>query len=188
MAQRVVGLTAAIVVLAGLMLVANRAEASCVDRPDIERSLDSSDLVFVGSVTDLANADRWAMFRVETVWKGDPGSGRIEVRSGPASGAVATSNDRTYRAAEVYLVFASDLSRQPGAGIHYGDGARWVDNACSATRPYESSLDRFRPARPGAESDTAPGGSVTTAVIVLVVVMLAGAAAAAVRRRRRAVS
>ena len=184
----VVGLTAAVVVLAGLVLATSRAEAACAGPPDVERSLDSSDLVFVGSVTDLANLNRWATFRVETVWKGDPGSDRIEVRSGPAGASVMTSNDRIYTTGGRYLVFASDLTRRPVAVIDYGDGARWVDNACSATRPYESSLDRFRPARPGAEPDNASGGSVTNAVVVAVV-MLVGALVVAtlVRRRRRVV-
>ena len=189
MARKVVaGLTAAVVVLAGLVLQGSRAGASCAGLPDVERSLESSDLVFVGSVTDLVNVNRWATFRVETVWKGDPGSDRIEVRSGPASAAVATSNDRTYTTGERYLVFALDLARRPGARIGFGDGARWVDDACSATQPYESSLERFRPRRSGAESNNASGGSVRNTVVVAVV-MLAGAMAVVmlVRGRRRVV-
>ena len=184
----VVGLTAAVVVLAGLVLPASRAEASCFGLPDVERSLETSDLVFVGLVTDLVNVNRWATFRVETVWKGDPGSDRIEVRSGPAGAAVTTSTDRTYTTGERYLVFALDLTRVPGAGIGFGDGARWVDSACSATQPYESSLERFRPRSPGAESNNASRGSVRNTAVVAVV-MLAGAMAVAmlVRGRRRVV-
>lgn len=186
MARRVaMGLTASLVVFAGLVVVASTARASCAGPPDIEQSLDSSDLVFVGSVTDLANADRWATFRVETTWKGDPGGDAVEVRSGPAGVAVATSNDRTYTSGERYLVFATDLSRRPGAGIHFGDGVRWVDDACSATQLYESSLDRFRPARPGTE-DPPSGGLATWPLTIVVVVILAGAAAV-VRRRRNAI-
>jgi len=183
----VVGLATAVVAIIGAVFTGGAAEASCIRPPDVKADLESSDLVFVGLVTDLANEDRWAMFRIEEVWKGDPGGDRVEVRAGPAGGPgrrAATSTDRTYVARERYLVFGSDLSRRPGAAVDFGEGARWVDSACSATRPYESSLDRFRPADAGPVSSES-GGSVATAVIVGAVVILAAGAMVAIVLRRR---
>ena len=173
-------MTTAVVAIIGVVFTGNTAEASCFRPPDVEADLVSSDLVFVGLVTELANENRWAVFRLEEVWKGDPGGDRVEVRAGPGPRA-ATSNDRTYVAGERYLVFASDLSGGPGAWVDSGEGARWVDSACSATRPYESSLGRFRPGPVSSES----GSSVATAVIVGAVVILAAGAMVAVVLRRR---
>ncbi len=183
----VVGLAAAVIVLLGVVSGGSAAGASCLRASDVEEDLQGSDLVFVGTVTNLSNDDRWATFRVEEVWKGDPGSSRVEVRAGPAGGPgapAATSADRTYADGRRYLVFASDLSRQPGAGADFGEGARWVDGSCSATRIYQPDLDRFRPAgaRP-VPSEATSGRSVPTAVIVAVVV-LAGAVATVVCLRR----
>lgn len=177
-------MTTAVVAISGFVFTGSTAEASCFRPPDVEADLVSSDLVFVGLVTELANENRWAVFRLEEVWKGDPGGDRVEVRAGPGGGPgarAATSNDRTYVAGERYLVFASDLSRGPGAWVDFGEGARWVDSACSATRPYESSLGRFRPGPVSPES----GSSVATAVIVGAVVILAAGAMVAVVLRRR---
>lgn len=110
----VVGLALAIA-MAGVVLAGSAAEASCFPT-DAERDLETSDLVFVGTVEELTNENR-ATFRVEEMWKGDPGSDRVEVRAGGRPGAPGASpNERTYAAGERYLVFASDLSRRPGAG------------------------------------------------------------------------
>lgn len=175
--RAVFGLAAAVVAIIGFVFTGGAAEASCIRPPDVEADRESSDMVFVGLVTDLTNENRWAMFRIEEVWKGDPGGDRVEVRAGPEGGQVATSNDRTYVAGERYLVFAKALAR-PGGGVDY------VDSACSATRPYESSLERFRPTVAGLVSSES-GGSVATAVIVGTVVILAAGAMAAVVLRRR---
>jgi hypothetical protein len=135
----------------------------------------------------VATENRRAVFRLEEAWKGDPGGHRVEVRAGPGGGPgapAATSNDRTYVVGERYLVFASDLSRRPGAAVDYGEGARWVDSACSATRPYEPSLDRFRPTGAGPVSSES-GRSLGTAVSVGAVVFLAAGVVLAVVLRRR---
>lgn len=186
MAQRVVvGWAATLVVVPGVMLSGRAAEASR-RAVDVQEDFEASDLVFVGSVTDLANGDRWATFRVEEIWKGDPEGDRVEVRAGPAgrTGApAATSVDRTYVAGQRYVVFASDLSRRPGAVFDFGDGARWIDGACSATQLYEPSLDRLRPPDAGpVSSQTALSG---TSVLVGVVVTLAVAAVTVVVLRKR---
>ena len=96
-------MTTAVVAIIGVVFTGSTAEASCFRPPDVEADLVSSDLVFVGLVTELANENRWAVFRLEEVWKGDPGGDRVEVRAGPGPRA-ATSNDRTYVAGERYLV------------------------------------------------------------------------------------
>jgi len=189
--RTVVGLATAVVAIIGVVFTGGAAQASCFRPPDVEADLESSDLVFVGLATDLATENRWVMVRIEERWKGDPGGDRAEVRAGPGGGTggqAATSIDRTYVAGERYLVFASDLSRRPGAGVDFCAGARWVDSACSATRPYESSLDRFRPAANAGPVSYESGGSVATAVILGAVVILAAGAmvAAALRRLSRA--
>jgi hypothetical protein len=184
--RAVVRLAAAVVAIVGVVLTGGAAVASCFPT-DVEADLESSDLVFVGVVTGLANQSRWATFRIEEVWKGDPVGDWVEVRAGPggAPGApAATSNDRTYVAGERYLVFASDLSRRPGAGMDFGEGARWVDGACSATRPHDSSLVRFRPVDDGRVSSES-SGSPATAVILGVVMILAATAGVAIVLRRR---
>lgn len=187
--RTLVRLAAAVVVMFGVLSMGSPAGASCFRVPDVEADLASTDLVFVGSVTHLANENRWATFRVEEVWKGDPGGDRVEVRAGPGGrpGApAASSNDRTYVAGQRYLVFASDLSSRPEAAIDFGEGARWVDGACSATRLYESSLDRFRPADAHlASSETTSRGSLVPAVVVAAALTLPAAAVAAIALRRR---
>lgn len=122
------------------------AAASCAVTPTVTQALTESDLVFIGTAVNLANADRWGTFVVERTWKGDPGAERVEVRAGPpgsgGSGA-ATSVDRTYQLGTRYLVFARAVS---SGDRSYGPGALWSDNACSATQPYTAGLDQFRPA------------------------------------------
>lgn len=107
-------------------------------------------------------------------------------RGGGPGAPAATSNDRTYAVGKRYLVFASDLSLRRGAEADFGEGARWVDGACSATRPHDSSLNRFRPAgaRP-VSSETTSDGSVGTAIIVAAVVVVVAAAGTAIVLWRR---
>ena len=155
-----------------LLLTAGPASASCAPPPPPDQALSQSDLVFVGTVTELANRDRWAVFRVEDVWKGDAGGEQVEVRGGPADPGngvgAATSVDRTYQRGVRYLVYARAVTAG-SAAIDYGAGARWTDNACSLTRVYDPSLEQLRPATappadPGRPptSDTPPAPPATT--------------------------
>ena len=143
------------------------AGASCLPTPSIEESIQAADLVFVGTVVELNNRNRLATFTLEEIWKGDPGRPRLDVRGGPPGGA-ASSVDRTFEIDTRYLVFASQ------GELH------WEDNACSATRVYDESLDRYRPefARTVATVDNSTEGGrgikagtfVFAAVVLLVAV------------------
>lgn len=120
------------------------AAASCLAPPSsVEDSLATAELVFVGTVAELNNRNRWATFAVHEVWKGEPGSSRVEVRGGPPGGR-ATSVDRTFEIDQRYLVFAVQ-----------GD-PHWEDNVCSATQPYDRALDRYRPASARTVATTTP--------------------------------
>ena len=135
-------LAASVVVLAGLVLgvAARPAAASCAPPVPLEDAIVAADLVFVGTVTEVVNGDRWATFALEQLWKGEPGPGALEVRGGPANGM--TTVDRSWVRDGRYLVVA----RAPGAEpFDDGPGARWVDSACSATQPWDPALARFRP-------------------------------------------
>ncbi len=74
-------LTAAVsVTAASVVLSALPASASCIASPSVEESITSSDLVFVGTVVELNNRNRWATFTIDEIWKGEPGSSRVDVR------------------------------------------------------------------------------------------------------------
>ena len=123
----------AVLLVVGVALgAAPPAAASCAVPPSLEESLSSAELAFVGTVVELNNLNRWATFQVEEVWKGEPGTTRLDVRGGPPGGA-ATSVDRTFELDTRYLVFASRGERH------------WEDNTCSATQPYDQSLAALRP-------------------------------------------
>jgi len=175
------------------------ASASCAEPPPLERALAAADVVFVGTVTALANDGRTATFRVEEVWKGTVGE-LVVVNGGPSLAelekaaregyGVATSVDRTYERGGRYLVVPFGAS-----------GDVLTDNACSSTQPYTDSLDRFRPAAaadpiPGREPASAPGrpgeasdgGGWSAIIVVVTALVAAGAVASLVARARRTTS
>src|SRR5699024_10709686 len=120
----------------------------CAGPPTVEGELARADLAFVGTVTELTNAGRWATFTVDDLWKGDLDSPAVDVHAGPADpgGGVisASSVDRTYELGVRYLVFAYDPTSH-GYLPTWGTSG-FEDNNCSGTQPYSSSLDTFRPA------------------------------------------
>ena len=131
------------VVLAALGLSTGRAVASCAAPVPLDQAIAEASNVFVGTVAELRFDDRFAVFDVEDVWKGDLPD-RVEVNGGPSivdlesagdGVSVATSVDRTYRLGERYLVVSHGLDQDVLA-----------DNACSATREYADDLVDFRPA------------------------------------------
>lgn len=127
-----------------VFVIAGSAHASCAEPIPIDRAVDEAQTVFIGTVTDLQYDGRVATFRVEDVWKGDV-AGTAVVSGGPklseleaarAQGAgVATSVDRYYDRGERYLVVS-----------YAKDGDALLDNDCSATQPFTSDLDQYRPA------------------------------------------
>ncbi len=129
--------------LAPLVLNAAPALASCAPPVPLDQALADAPTVFVGTVVELRFDDRFAVFDVEDVWKGDLPD-RIEVNGGPALADLesldkgtymSTSVDRTYRLGERYVV------------VSYGlDQTALTDNVCSATQEYTDHLTQFRPA------------------------------------------
>jgi hypothetical protein len=163
--------------LAGLVSAAAPAPAfaSCVRVPDLRTSIDAAPVVFVGTVVGVTNGGRWARVRVERVWKGTVASA-VEVHGSPASEpGVMTSADRIFEVGDRDL-FVPFGSRDP-----------YDDNACSATRGYDSSMDSLAPA--GAHAPLpAPAGPpawLLAAVLAAAMIVVAAAAVMVVAGRRR---
>jgi hypothetical protein len=133
LARAVRRLLAAALLVAALGTPAT-ASASCVMLPDDgAEPWAGADAVFVGTVTAVANGNRWATVRVEEVWQGPDQPAEVVVRGGP-EGDMATSVDRSY-AVGVQYVFAVAIS----------DG-QLQDNACSGTTPTDAiNLEAVRP-------------------------------------------
>lgn len=131
-------------------LYTGTASASCAEIPPLERAVEEAPILFVGTVTDTTNADRWATVTVEEVWKGK-GIGRaVEVRAGPKDppGPLmsASSVDRTYQEGVRYLFFPYRARR----------GTTLSDSSCSSTTRFTSALERYRPA---SAHEPGPGGN-----------------------------
>lgn len=110
------------------------ASASCALPPPGADPWASADAVFVGTVTSVANFERWATVEVEEVWKGPDQPAVVVVRGGP-EGNTATSVDRTYAVGMKYVF-----------GVLVSDG-NLHDNSCSSTAPADAvDLDALRPA------------------------------------------
>ena len=121
------------------------ARASCVAPRPFPREIEDAPAVFVGTVVDAENENRWAMVEVSDVWKGEVDD-RVEVRAGPKDPpgpmSTITSVDRSYKEGTAYLFVP-----------FRGSGDLFRDNICTRTTVYKPSLDRFRPA----SAETAPG-------------------------------
>lgn len=140
------------VVLATLGLTAPPVVASCIAPVPLDQAVDGASSVFVGTVVELRSYDRFAVFDVEDVWKGDLAE-KVEVNGGPALASLestdegvglATSVDRTYRLGGRYLVVSYGFDRDDVL----------ADSACSATREYTHDLIDFRPADAHAPTPT----------------------------------
>lgn len=113
--------------------VAAPAQASCAMPPPLGEAIRDADVAFVGTVTRVANQDRWATVTVEELWRGPDLPAVVEVRAGPP-GNTASSVDRTYAAGTRYLFT-----------VTAGDGAL-NDSSCSSTTEWTADLAEFRPA------------------------------------------
>lgn len=125
---------ASLVPFALALLTPTVASASCAEFPPVDEHLAAADVVFVGSVIGLRNQDRTATFAVAEIWRGPDLVPEVFVRGGPDDPGAGSSVDRTFELGVVYLVAARIVS---------GD---LVDDACSATRPWDDDLERLRPA------------------------------------------
>lgn len=124
------------------------AAADCAPTVSLEEALLLADTVFVGSVTQLDNSNRWATVRVEERWKGARDlPDTVQVRGGPEPGT-ASSVDRTFASGRYLFV----VTRGPGY---------LEDNGCSATTPWTDELAALRPAGVSAGTDVVAGTRVT---------------------------
>jgi hypothetical protein len=130
---------AATVLAVALHLAAGPARASCMEPPPLEQDLARADVVFVGTVYELADNGRTARVEVHEVWSGPDLPERVEVHGGPGEPDLATSVDRHFQADTRYLFAAS-----------VRDG-RLQDDSCTATQAWTEELAALRP-----ESHRAP--------------------------------
>lgn len=110
------------------------ALGSCAMAPNLEESVQTADMVFVGTVTETSNRNSWASVQVEEVWRGPDQERNVVVKGGPPGNA-ATSVDRSFEAGVRYLFFPSV---DPALGL--------ADNSCSSTTPWTEAMVALRPA------------------------------------------
>jgi LPXTG-motif cell wall-anchored protein len=116
------------------VLAPTDAGASCLADPrTLKQVVRDSKVVFVGTVTSVSNHDRWAVVRIDEVWKGPELPAEVEVRGGPESETVFTSGNRTFRAGVRYLLFP------------LGEASPFGDNSCSHTTEWRDDLAAARP-------------------------------------------
>ncbi len=140
--------TLAVGTLLGTAAAPRPVAASCAPTVSLEEALLFADTVFVGSVTQLANNNRWATVRVEERWTGARDLGdTVQVRGGPEPGT-ASSVDRVFAPGRYLFV----VTRGPGY---------LEDNGCSATTPWSDDLAALRPAGVTAATDVVTGTQVT---------------------------
>ena len=162
-----------------------QADAICVgttpngQSETIATALASSDAVVVGTVESTSNMNRYAVVRVDEIWKGKVASQMIQVKGGaaPSGGKFMTvgEHDRSYLAGTRYLL---DLS---------GSGSTFEDNTCTRTTEWTNSLLSFRPVDARSTTDlpehaTSNSGVWLATALVAVAVM---AVAIVIRRRMR---
>lgn len=123
------------------------ASTECVPLGPLAEEMAAAPVVFIGTVTGLEHDRRTATFRVEEVWKGDVGAAALvhasmwsieAIEKAEREGHELAAGDRRFELGARYLVVPYEVS-----------GEIFRDGMCTATRPYASRLDRFRPA--GAE-------------------------------------
>jgi hypothetical protein len=157
--------------------------ASCMMPLPLPQALAEADLVFVGTVSAVANHDRRATVLVEEIWKGPALVPVVDVRGGGDDESMFTSADRTYTQGVRYLFVLST------------DGGPLMDSACSSTQEWSPDLQAHRPSQvvttqPDAPTDPASGSSVPLAALALGLTGVAGVAllggAALLARRQRA--
>jgi hypothetical protein len=109
--------------LAGMLPLANAAvaRAACADGPaDLEQAVAASPVVFVGRATEVSTDRHSVAVTVLSVWKGPDLPVTIEV----VGGFAGDPELRRYNRGAVYLFMPTNRSEP------------FVDDVCSATRPY----------------------------------------------------
>lgn len=160
-----IGRSIAAALALAVSLLPGTAAASCGEMPPIDEHLSAAQIVFVGTVVSLTNADRTALVDVHEVWSGAALPAQVTVHGGMDDPQAMSSIDRTYSAGVRYL-FAVTMQ-----------GDRMSDDACTATREWTDELADLRPATvatpPPLESD--PGAGIpATAIAIAGAVLLIG--------------
>ena len=108
--------------------------ADCVAPPSFDEARKTAPIVFVGTVTETSNEDRWATVSVEEIWNGPDLARTLLIKGGPDPGS-GTSMDRTFQVGVRYFFVP----------VPSGDG-NLADTTCTSTQPWEEWMAEFRPA------------------------------------------
>jgi hypothetical protein len=136
MPRRIRAIVALSLMAVGALLASpGTALADCMPPPPIEVAVETAEIVFVGTVTETAQGNRWASVAVEEIWRGPDLEASVVVKGGPA-GNMATSVDRYFEAGVRYLFFPYADQEQGGL----------ADNSCSSTQPWTEDMAKLRPA------------------------------------------
>ena len=127
-------LALSLLAVAGLLASPGTALADCMPPPPIEVAVETAEIVFVGTVTETAQGNRWANVQVEEIWRGPDLAASVLVKGGPA-GNMATSVDRHFEAGVKYIFFPSVDAEQGGL----------ADNSCTNTQPWAEDMAELRP-------------------------------------------
>ena len=128
----------------GLLAAPSATLASCAMIPEVQDAVKTADILFVGTVVETSNGDRWATVAVKEIWRGPDQPARVVIRGGP-DGNAATSVDRAFRVGVDYLFFPRI------------DSGVLTDNACSNTTEWRGELAGLRPGDARAPIGAAPG-------------------------------
>jgi hypothetical protein len=151
MLRRIRALVAlSLLAVTGLLASPGVALADCMPPPPLEVAVETAEIVFIGTVTETAQGNRWANVQVEEIWRGPDLAATVLVKGGPA-GNMATSVDRSFEAGVKYLFFPYADAEQGGL----------ADNSCTNTQPWAEDMARLRPAgaRTPAEATSPPGAA-----------------------------
>jgi hypothetical protein len=172
----------ALLTLALLVMAAPAAGASCAEPMPLDLAFAETETAFVGTVSELKHDGRLASFVIEEVWKGEVPA-TVLVSGGPTlselegtglGGTIVTSVDRRFEKGMRYLV------------VPFGvDQGVYMDNACSVTQAYDSSLDEYRPESANPPVEVGTDDAMLTARVALGVLAVVTAAALVIARSRR---
>jgi len=130
-----IGVAAVATALAALLvpgLTTGLVAADCAFVATVPDAMSGRDILFVGTVVNLENDNRWATVLVNERWQNADGlADTVEVRGGPAPGIVS-STERGYTQGR-YLFDVTNL------------GPYLEDTSCSATTQWSEDLARYRP-------------------------------------------
>jgi hypothetical protein len=136
MLRRIRALVAlSLLAVGGLLASPGTALADCMPPPPVEVAVETAEIVFVGTVTETAQGNRWANVQVEEIWRGPELEATVVVKGGP-EGNMATSVDRHFEAGVKYLFFSYIDAEQGGL----------ADNSCTNTQPWAEEMTKLRPA------------------------------------------